>query len=749
MRYCYTICFFLLASVTANVLEAFDAEEPEMEAGLDHYKCAVGILCTWAMPAEIRAMILDKLTILEYADYLLCQPRTAQTFCLSDEKERTLLLWAHLRLQELHDENRDESIVIERLRQAVMVIARKMGFSVVEYEQASAEEQPLIAAQGMEQAVMKLSEISTKPFWLRLGIMAFIELDDFPAIHRHLSTQFKRKHDRHMLRAAALSGNMVALTYLAPPLVGWRPKKLLKLMKYSCQGGHIEVFEWVLSKNRTFKHPMAYKMFKVAITAGHLKLLEYLLAKDSELSNGLYLRLALLAIEKGKLEILEYFVNSVSGSDFIVNRVPLTHRICTAAVNGNDKMVQYLLELEQRAALSYRMVKEALHHAVDFGSLEVLEYLLGISGVVDGLHKEFPDLMSKLYLQAAWRGHLHILRFLLADNADGTAQFPHLDPAFQWRYLEIVSSCLPEYHFDSSNYNALMIAARWGHVKIVQYLLMLKGLGKERLRQLDPTAGNHFALDQAIRFKHQSIVNILFGFVDAKSDSSQISVTCAYSGNVRIMKGLTKIGLLTAVSSELTRIMEKACYYGHLGVVKYIVEDLLKFQIEPIAGDFQEYLMNAIESGHAHIVEYLLQQKADDSFLFHTIDLASCCSQLFGLAVIKCQVRIINFLLDIARNHIDLRVVDAIHSSNYMNHYPTARIVIREMYGPCPFVPGSYREKYWVLWKAREHDLLAPSQPSRWNRRPRTTDQGWMRLAQVVANPKCILPLILSAIFMG
>lgn len=706
MKRSHTAYMSLLVSVAVVMAVGVSkAPNAEVESQVDQYEYAAGILCRQDMPVEIRDMILEELTLVEYADYLLYDPQTAQMYSLSDDREMALLRGAYLRLQELRDENEDESIIIDHIRRSICVIARKRGYSFLEYEQASAEKRPLIAAQGMERAITTLRGISTKPFWLRLGILAFINLDPFPAIHKLLSKPFKEKYYRYMLCAAALAGNMGTLKYLSALRGDLGSSQLRELMNYSCDGGQVEVCEWVLSKCRIFKTIMVEHALIRAVKVGQLGLLKYLMTRYPKVGKDMHEPLALLAIEKGKLAVWKHFVTSLGESNICKNRRAFNGSMYKAAANGNAKMLQHLLGPNQSIYPSPLVFRLVLQNAVKFGSLKVLEYFVGIPGLVNGLHSKFPELFSELYLQAAWRGDLHIVRLFLSENIDGTPQFPQFDPACGRIHPEIVTFRVPQGHFEYHWYDALGVAARWGHFELVQYLLMLRRTGKERFQRIDPTAGKHFALCLAIAFRHQSVIDLLFNFVNSHTDSSQIAVNSACYGNVKIIKALAKMGLLTRTSPHLSTTVKEACSSGHVDIVEYVLEDLLNFQIAPIAGEMEGCLKRAIEQGHTHVMQYLLHQKLDGSFLFSDIQLAAYGTELFKLAIAKGRVPIVNFLLSIARADINLQVLPDMDLSHVGTQYRITRIIISELYGPCPFPAGSHWERWWFSWKKWHHKL--------------------------------------------
>ena len=455
---------------------------------------------------------------------------------------------------------------------------------------------------------------------MRLGINAFIKFDDFPTLHKFLSQQFLEAHGRCMLRAAALAGNMEAFEYLAAFQRNWKSDQLQKLMKYACHGGNVGVFKWVLSKYLISTNKMMRRALSWAVEAGQVEFLEFLMEKDPNLSRTMLVKLAFVAIEKGRLATLKILVNSLGGSRAIVSHWHFSGAVCKAAANGNAKTLQYLLELGEGIVLSYSDLKKALKRAVEFGNLNVLKYLFKNSNRVDGLHGKFPELFAKLYLQAAWKGHLHIVRFFLSENSDSSPRFPQFDPTCRARHPGIVGSKFPKVVAKFPTFDALGFAARAGHDKIVEYLLMLKGTGKERFKRIDPTAKSHLALSQAIIYRHQRIIDRLFKFVDSNACTSSIAVACGCSGNVKMIKTLTDMNLLGKESPGLKRTMILACSYGHLEILEYILNNQLRYTYRSFAGEMRDCLSQAVDNGHVRIVRYILQ-KIDGEFLFGPIDM--------------------------------------------------------------------------------------------------------------------------------
>lgn len=741
MDYIQSILLFLAISLVVDILASFKVEEPEGEHATGTYGMAIGILRRPDLPAELRELMLEGLNLFEYAEYLSYDPQTAQSYRLSKDREVALFRLAHVRIQELRDCNGEESITIGRIERAVCVIARTMGYSLVDYERADAEDRPLMVAQGMEGALATLSEISTKPFWLCLGIRAFIKHDDFPLIHGFLSQKFKTRYHRYMLRASALVDNVKNLEYLASPLVSWQPTTLRKLLQCCCRGGGLQVFNWVILKCPAYEHKIRAQALRWTVMAGQIELLAYLMTKYAAFHNDIFVDLALLAVGWGKLAILKYLVNSWVGTNFFQNRERLNYAVTISATHGNVNILRYILELDQTPFPSNLVLKSALRLAVKEGNLEVLEYFCGIHGVVDGLQEEFSIFFASLFHTSVEKGHLHILRFLLSKHVDDTPRFPQVDVVYR-------ENC------------ALMHAARWGLVKIVQYLLMLQGTDKKRFQQIDLLETNHFALCHAIKYRHENIIHILFRHVDVKIDPNRIFRACCHSGNVGIIKAMSQMRLFNPTSFDAWKKNVKiACLNGHVRAVQYIFERLSSFNVIPNARIMNTFLKKAIHHGHLNVVRYLLQRDPDDRFVFEGIDLAHYGTELFVLAVANCHVLIAEFLLSIAQDSIDPRALLAIAPYRYMNHYSTALFVIKKLSGPCPFPANSRWEMFWALWKAIRQKLLVPSQPSKWNTLSRTTHLGWMHMNQVavhlifgvifLALPNIVLAAIVFAPFFG
>ena len=717
MKFNNPVHLLFLALVTVDVSEAFKAKELEQEEEIEvEVDVGVGVGMTKGLDshghfdvpllspdvhAESGDVMHDGPNLIEYADHLSQEPQPTSMSRLSKDKEMALLRRAYLRMQELRKENEEESAILGDINRAVCVIIKKMSFPFVEHNQESTEIRPLMAAQGMEQAVMTLMEISTHPVWLRLGFMAFITMDDFPVIHKLLSEQFKVRHHLDMLHASALKGNMEALKYLSAGRKSRESKLLWSLMEYGCYGGHIKVFEWTLQRLWVDPPIAVINAFSWTATAGQLALFQCLARRYFTFYNTILVKLASLAVKSGKLAILQCVVNSVYEATSVMGPRFLNRGIRTAAAHGNTKMLHYLIKLYQRENLGYPELTEALQNVVAIGSQKGLKFLLGLPWFVDNLYQKSPEWLSMLYLLAVQRGHLPIVQFLLAEEIDGTRRFPNLCPTYHVEFSQ-ESDFMVHGPNDRPQIDAMILAARWGHSKIVEYLLVMKESGKEAFQPIDPTAENYLALSQAILFKHESIIDMLFKFVDSRAVSSRIFEACGNSGNLKILKALAEMGLFTEASSELPVTLSRACSQGSLEVVTYILEDLLKFNLTPVVKDMEMNLLIAVKAGKLNVVQYLLQRKPDGGLLFQGIDLATCSTTLFEHAVCKCYEPIVNFLLSNVREHIDISIVDTIPSVYYSDHH-IFRVIIKERYGPCPYPVGSTLEECWLKWMALWH----------------------------------------------
>jgi ankyrin repeat protein len=142
-----------------------------------------------------------------------------------------------------------------------------------------------------------------------------------------------------------------------------------------------------------------------------------------------------------------------------------------------------------------------------------------------------PSAGNKSAIQeAAWNGHVEVVRLLLADKRVDLGSFGAVLEAVARRDTVAVLKLLKEGNVDPSALGVFLIrwASRDGHLEIVRVLL--------RDRRVDPTASNNKAIWWAARNGHAEIVQLLLK--DGRADPAK--------------------GLLRVKSSKIRKMLEEA-----------------------------------------------------------------------------------------------------------------------------------------------------------------------------------------------
>lgn len=682
---------------------------------------ALAILHNERLPAEIREMILMQLDVVGYATYLQGELAWSPHSCLSEQKEIALVRRAHQRIQELRRSNDKESLASEALENAVRVIVRKMGVSMIEYRDASADKRASLVAQGMSKAIATIIQISDHPFWIRLGLQPFFEFGDFSKVYPLLPKDFTTKYDLHLLHASALAGDLQALEHLSSSRPSLEFALLKSLISAGCSGGHIAVVEWTLSRCTTVEkeEELVRHGLGRAIAHGRLEILKDLIERSRILPVDTRVSMAVAAIKRGKSSILKYLVDNYLGHEALQSPSVIRLGICESAVQGNLCMFRDFLDLGRKTLLvTGKVLERALTKAVDHGNLNIVEYLLSRRHWLTELNLEVPAVMDELFSLAVGRGWLHIVRFFLQESSKGGPVFPQFDPV-------------------RHGTKAIGLAAAYGHPRIIQYILMLKGTGKERYQGIDSSLKRELAFATAIAGRHGDVIALLHPYVDLKQNPCEIFRASCRGGNLKLIKSLEALGIFEGMALDvLGSGISTASYYGQLRIVEYVLENLVRVNTGAMAAGLKESLMWAIENGHADIVRYLLQRGDNGLYRFEGIRFGDYGAEALILAVNQCRPPILEFLLGVTPEgrlrfpelH-GAEMMTRASASSFMHHYPTARLVITAMCGPCPYPVGSLDEKAWLLREVDVPTWLIPSNPHSWGRHPRHIDPKWHHLA--------------------
>lgn len=734
---------WIIVFLSSRRLDGSQAPEPDVEDASvdaqDECRYALGVLHR-GLPVELRDKILGDLDLVEYHSYLQQDPILCQRYRLSEKKEMALLRWACGKIQELrHPCTFAEQSALELLQGAVRAIVKIMGVDIAEYQAASKQERPVLVAKGMEMAIFKITEISDMTFWVRLCIQPFLEFDDFPRVYRLLSKGFKQRYHHYMLRLSALAGNVEALVFFSPPQRRLDPKLLARLMTWGCSGGHIGVIEWVLSRRAVLKKELVEHGLVQAIVQGRLEVWKYLKKQYLEPPEDFYPRMVTLAITWGQLSALNHLVDNHLEHPFPSTPSAIRLGILSAAANGNVAMLKYFLEHSFKHQFEIKTAfKDALMLAVGKGHQDIVECLLSSRRkLLRAVNTEYPGFVNELFLLAARRGHLDLVRFFLKEGPRNFPLFPLFKPACQGN-------------------KAIILAAQHGHVKIIQYLLMLRGTGKQRYRGIDPSADNNAALMQAIDGRHHRVISLLRPYFDPEKDPHGVFYASCRNGNLGIIEFLRELRVFTRMTSDnLGTGVYDASHNGHRHIVEYIMETLMPPDARGISETLKYSLFSATSNGHVGIVHYLLQKDGHDQYRFHEINLRSYGYKLLNRAAESCRTQIIQFFLCTTPEgrrcfpEIETQALKWVPVESYVHHYPTARVVISALHGPCPYSAGSWLEKIWLVWHLYWQGYHSTLRPATWDELPEGVDCNWRRLARLAINVFFLVNVVTKCLLVG
>lgn len=230
-----------------------------------------------------------------------------------------------------------------------------------------------------------------------------------------------------------------------------------------------------------------------------------------------------------------------------------------------------------------------LHHAINGGSIEVVEYLVEEQGVDLGLFTSTELGQATLNL-ACSAGHLDVIRYL-ADNgghrmmdSENEGGLRPLHIASLAGQLVIVKYLIEEHAVnvqaaDSELWTAMHYACLSGNLLLVKYLAE-EHCADCDAREMDGWTPLHCAANKG----HLHVVKYLSEErrvkVDATvSGSCQGNALCiaSFEGHVDVVKYFTEefeFDVDEPRGAETETVFHKAARFGQLGVIKYYLEDL-------------------------------------------------------------------------------------------------------------------------------------------------------------------------------
>ena len=226
-----------------------------------------------------------------------------------------------------------------------------------------------------------------------------------------------------------------------------------------------------------------------------------------------------------------------------------------AAVGGNLSVVLYLLEKGSRH--TKRKSFTPLHCAALYGHLDIVKYLME-SSYAKAMYSSFHD-NTPLYC-ANEKGHFNVVKYLIEQKG-----------------------CDPYTSIDKRGDTLLHIAATFGHLEIVEYLICTTNLDLLKIDDHQDTP-----LSLAAMRGHVEVFRFLISQLKLKynpralcdelthSDGNKLVHVAAEHGHLLIFKYLVEELKCDPYTSndKGDKPIHCAAIHGHLNVVKYLVEEV-------------------------------------------------------------------------------------------------------------------------------------------------------------------------------
>ncbi|XP_045140209.1 ankyrin repeat domain-containing protein 17 isoform X3 [Echinops telfairi] len=353
------------------------------------------------------------------------------------------------------------------------------------------------------------------------------------------------------------------------------------LLCLACSAGYYELAQVLLAmhanvEDRGIKGDITPLM--AAANGGHVKIVKLLLAHKAD-------------------------VNAQSST----GNTALTY----ACAGGYVDVVKVLLESGASIEDHNENGHTPLMEAGSAGHVEVARLLLENGAGINTHSNEFKE--SALTL-ACYKGHLEMVRFLLAAGADQEHKTDEMHTALMEAcmdgHVEVARLLLdsgaqvnmPADSFESP----LTLAACGGHVELAA-LLIERGASLEEVNDEGYTP-----LMEAAREGHEEMVALLLGQganINAQTEETQetaLTLACC-GGFLEVADFLIKAGADIELGCS-TPLME-AAQEGHLELVKYLLTAGANVHATTATGDTA--LTYACENGHTDVADVLLQAGAD------------------------------------------------------------------------------------------------------------------------------------------
>ncbi|GIY63342.1 ankyrin repeat and KH domain-containing protein 1 [Caerostris darwini] len=281
-----------------------------------------------------------------------------------------------------------------------------------------------------------------------------------------------------------------------------------------------------------------------------------------------------------------------------------------ACAAGHEDIVRILLDAGARVEDHNENGHTPLMEAASAGHVEVAKLLVERGASINTHSNEFKE--SALTL-ACYKGHLEMVRFLLAAGADREHKTDEMHTALMEAsmdgHVEVARLLLdsgaqvnmPADSFESP----LTLAACGGHVELAM-LLLDRGANIEEVNDEGYTP-----LMEAAREGHEEMVALLLSQgadINAQTEETQetaLTLACC-GGFLEVADFLIKAGADIELGAS-TPLME-AAQEGHIELVRYLIASGANVNAMTATGDTA--LTYACENGHTEVADLLLQAYA-------------------------------------------------------------------------------------------------------------------------------------------
>lgn len=382
----------------------------------------------------------------------------------------------------------------------------------------------------------------------------------------------------------------------------------------ACSDGDVGTVRKLLTEGRSVHETTeeGESLLSLACSAGYYELAQVLLAMHASVEDrGIKGDCTPLmeAASAGHVDIVRLLVahgadvNAVSGS----GNTPLMY----ACAGGHEECVRALLDNGANVEDHNENGHTPLMEAASAGHVGVAKILLEHGAGINTHSNEFKE--SALTL-ACYKGHLDMVRFLLAAGADREHKTDEMHTALMEAsmdgHVEVARLLLdsgaqvnmPTDSFESP----LTLAACGGHVELAM-LLLERGANIEEVNDEGYTP-----LMEAAREGHEEMVALLLGqgaSINAQTEETQetaLTLACC-GGFLEVADFLIKAGADAELGAS-TPLME-ASQEGHLELVRYLLNAGADVNAQTQTGDTA--LTYACENGHTDVADLLLRAGAE------------------------------------------------------------------------------------------------------------------------------------------